>query len=204
MAPQYVPSLYVLLCTAVIVGLKRWPALAFLYLGTYTSWLYLRYFQQQPESAIRGDPSEEFAFSSFFPVFMAPPIDAVGGVLARVTGLKHGAHAEAKPLLPTVQTVLGSNSADANRRRWVDGWLGVWGTLLVPAPQVVMLAMSPLRDTCSVGCGGLQPAAVLYDDGAFEVPVLLLSWLALASLAASRASSSFRSQSKPLVGSQLG
>jgi hypothetical protein len=118
-ALQYVPSIYVLLSTVVIVALKAWPALAFLYLGAYSSWVYLRFFQQQPESAACGDPSEEFAFSSFFPQFLAPPIDAVGTVLGRITRLQHGADGEAKPLLPMVQTALGTNSADANRRRWV-------------------------------------------------------------------------------------
>lgn len=118
-ALQYVPSIYVLLSTVVIVALKAWPALAFLYLGAYSSWVYLRFFQQQPESPACGDPSEEFAFSSFFPEFLAPPIDAIGTVLSRITRLQHGADGEAKPLLPMVQTALGTNSADANRRRWV-------------------------------------------------------------------------------------
>jgi hypothetical protein len=116
---QYVPSIYVLLSTVIIVVFRQWPALAFLYLGTYSSWVYLRFFQQQPESTVCGDPSEEFSFSGFFPEFLAPPIDAVATVLGRVTRLQHGANGESKPLLPTVQTALGTNSADANRRRWV-------------------------------------------------------------------------------------
>lgn len=126
--PQYVPSIYVLLSTIIIVALRQWPALAFLYLGTYSSWVYLRFFQQQPESTMCGDPSEEFKFSSFFPEVLSPPLDAVGSVLLRVTRLKAGStggDGEAKPLLPTVATALGSNSADANRRRcegllWCD------------------------------------------------------------------------------------
>lgn len=119
---QYVPSIYVLVSTVIIFGLRQWPALAFLYLGTYSSWVYLRFFQQQPESTACGDPSEDFAFSSFFPEFLAPPIDAVSTVLGRVTRLQHGAGGgEAKPLLPVVGAALGSNSADANRRRW-GGW----------------------------------------------------------------------------------
>jgi hypothetical protein len=119
---QYVPSVYVLLSTAIIVALRQWPALAFLYLGTYSSWVYLRFFQQQPESTVCGDPSEDFRFSSFFPDFLAPPLDAVGSVLVRVLRLQAGASAEAKPLLPVAQTALGSNSADANRRRYVSVW----------------------------------------------------------------------------------
>lgn len=119
---QYVPSVYVLLSTAIIVAVRQWPALAFLYLGTYSSWVYLRFFQQQPESTVCGDPSEDFKFSSFFPDFLAPPLDAVGSVVVRVLRLQAGASAEAKPLLPVAQTALGSNSADANRRRCVSVW----------------------------------------------------------------------------------
>lgn len=110
-----------LLSTVIIFVFRQWPALAFLYLGTYSSWVYLRFFQQQPESTVCGDPSEDFSFSSFFPEILAPPIDAVATVLGRVTRLQHGANGESKPLLPTVQTALGTNSADANRRRWVCG-----------------------------------------------------------------------------------
>lgn len=114
---QYVPSVYVLLSTVVIVVMQQWQALAFLYLGTYSSWVYLRFFQQQPESTAKGDPSDEFKFSSFFPDFLAAPIDAVAGVLGSVTRLQHSAETEAKPLLPVATTALGTNSADANRRR---------------------------------------------------------------------------------------
>jgi hypothetical protein len=39
---------------------------------------------QQAESSVRGDPSEDFKFSSFFPDALSRPIDAVAGTLARV------------------------------------------------------------------------------------------------------------------------
>lgn len=40
--------------------------------GTYMSWIYLRYWQRKPETKLKGDPSEDFAFSTFFPrVFKA-------------------------------------------------------------------------------------------------------------------------------------
>jgi hypothetical protein len=107
--------------TVIIAALQSWHCLAFLYLGTYFAWLYLRFFQHQPETSIMGDPSEDFRFSSFFPAAMAAPIDGVAGVCGKAFRLKHDANAEAKPLLPTAATgtLLGSNAVDANRRRCV-------------------------------------------------------------------------------------
>lgn len=108
--------MYVLVCTAFIALFQSWNSLAFLYLGTYISWLYLRFFQHQPETSLRGDPSDEFKFSSFFPSIIEGPVDAVAGILAVIFRLKH-AHAEGKTLLPTTTAMLSSNSVDANRRR---------------------------------------------------------------------------------------
>jgi hypothetical protein len=118
---QHFPSVYVLVSTVIIAALQSWHCLAFLYLGTYFAWLYLRFFQHQPETSIMGDPSEDFKFSSFFPAALAAPIDGVAGVCGVVFRLKHDPNAEAKPLLPTAATgtLLGSNAVDANRRRCV-------------------------------------------------------------------------------------
>jgi hypothetical protein len=46
---------------------KYLPTIIF---GTYMSWIYLRYFHRKPETKLRGDPSDDFAFSSFFPEFL--------------------------------------------------------------------------------------------------------------------------------------
>lgn len=104
---------------------RAWSGLPLLVFGGYASWAYLRFVQQQPETAIRGDPSEDFKFSSFFPEAMAPPLDAVGGVLCTLLRLRPGssggggAAAGGGGLLPTsgVSGLLGSNAADASRRR---------------------------------------------------------------------------------------
>jgi hypothetical protein len=111
----------VLVSTVIIAALQSWHCLAFLYLGTYFAWLYLRFFQHQPETSIMGDPSEDFKFSSFFPAALAAPVDGVAGVCGVVFRLKHDPNAETKPLLPTAATgtLLGSNAVDANRRRCV-------------------------------------------------------------------------------------
>lgn len=39
-------------------------------IGTYIGWIYLRYFQKKQETKIKGDPSDEFSFSAFFPEFL--------------------------------------------------------------------------------------------------------------------------------------
>lgn len=71
-----------------------------------------------------GDPSEDFKFASFFPDFMEGPVDAVAGVLGVVFQLRHSAEAVAHHktnVLPVTQPILGADSADAARRRWVVG-----------------------------------------------------------------------------------
>ncbi|KAF8062961.1 haloacid dehalogenase-like hydrolase domain-containing protein [Scenedesmus sp. PABB004] len=114
---RYFPSAYVLTVTALALLSRAWAALPFLWFGTYAAWLYLRFFQAQPETSLRGDPSEDFKFSSFFPDALAPPLDAAGGLLSRALRLRRdGGGPDARALLPT-SALLGGSSADANRRR---------------------------------------------------------------------------------------
>lgn len=65
---QWLPSLALVLSTAISFFTAEsaiyLPTLIF---GTYISWIYLRYWQKKPETKLRGDPSDEFAFSTFFP-----------------------------------------------------------------------------------------------------------------------------------------
>lgn len=59
-APQYLPSAVLL---PVVLGCYLMGAtsyLAFYITATYVSWLYLRFFQQQPESTAYGDASDDF------------------------------------------------------------------------------------------------------------------------------------------------
>eukprot|EP00270_Netrium_digitus_P017913 TRINITY_DN6712_c0_g1_i2.p1 TRINITY_DN6712_c0_g1~~TRINITY_DN6712_c0_g1_i2.p1 ORF type:complete len:346 (+),score=43.95 TRINITY_DN6712_c0_g1_i2:282-1319(+) len=97
--------------------------LFFVFFGTYGSWIYLRYFQAKPESAIQGDPSEEFSFATFFPEFMRPPVAAVAHVMERICCGKNP-----RPLAVTdavEDLILGvkhlpvtmTDAADASRRR---------------------------------------------------------------------------------------
>ena len=118
---QFVPTLVLLLVTPICVLLHQATEyLPFIYVGTYAGWLYLRYFQQQPETTHKGDPSDDFKFSSFFPAFMSIPIDAVANVLSIIFRLRHDpAAVDSKPLhMGNAPSMLGSDAVDANRRRW--------------------------------------------------------------------------------------
>jgi len=87
--------------------------------GTYCAWFYLRYFHSMPDSGLRGDPSEQFSFASFFPARLQPAVGMIAfqcHTLFRVvawtpqsnsaaTGADDGGSVE-------------SNSVDATRRRY--------------------------------------------------------------------------------------
>jgi len=115
---RYFPSVFLLISTALAAGIGAWADVPFLVFGTYVSWLYLRFFQQQPETTLKGDPSEDFQFASFFPDALHGPVGGVSRVCSLIFRLKHSSPtAEQRSLLPISQPALGSDSADANRRR---------------------------------------------------------------------------------------
>lgn len=68
---QWLPSLALLLSTVISFftadSVSYLPTIVF---GTYLGWIYLRYWQKKPETKLKGDPSDKFAFSSFFPEFL--------------------------------------------------------------------------------------------------------------------------------------
>ncbi|XP_028782113.1 rhomboid-like protein 19, partial [Neltuma alba] len=73
---KWLPSIALLLS----IALSFWTLEAVSYLptvifGTYISWIYLRYWQRRVETKLKGDPSDDFAFSTFFPEFLRPVID---------------------------------------------------------------------------------------------------------------------------------
>lgn len=99
---RYAPLAFVLAGTALALPLG-WTALPYLYFGVYGTWLYLRFWQPQPGSSggldfssgstaslLRGDPSPEFRFATFFPDALAPPIDAAAGALSGLLRLGPG------------------------------------------------------------------------------------------------------------------
>lgn len=77
---KQIPSIYIgVSCMGALVmgvGIKVIP---FVLWGGFAAWFYLRYFHRAPESGLQGDPSEQFAFSTFFPENIQPFVSAVAG-----------------------------------------------------------------------------------------------------------------------------
>jgi len=68
---KWIPSMVAFVSVFVSFFLKESMAyLPTILFGIYVSWIYLRYFQKRLEVGLRGDPSDEFSFSSFFPGFL--------------------------------------------------------------------------------------------------------------------------------------
>ncbi|MFS7974625.1 hypothetical protein Hanom_Chr09g00870921 [Helianthus anomalus] len=67
----WVPSIVIFLSIGLSLFMVE-PAtcLPILIFGTYIRWIYLRYFQRKQETKIKGDPSDQFSFSTFFPEFL--------------------------------------------------------------------------------------------------------------------------------------
>lgn len=86
MRMKHFPALFLLLnsIAGVILGTSTAAFLA--WLGFLIGWIYLRFYKLQPDLSttstggpgLRGDASETFAFASFFPDVMQPPIAVVG------------------------------------------------------------------------------------------------------------------------------
>ena len=68
---QWIPSIVAFISVAVSFFIKESMSyLPIILFGIYMSWIYLRYFQRRLEVGLKGDPSDEFSFSSFFPGFL--------------------------------------------------------------------------------------------------------------------------------------
>jgi len=68
---QWIPSIVAFISVAVSFFIKESMSyLPIILFGIYMSWIYLRYFQRRLEVGLKGDPSDEFSFSSFFPRFL--------------------------------------------------------------------------------------------------------------------------------------
>ncbi|XP_010253229.1 PREDICTED: rhomboid-like protein 19 [Nelumbo nucifera] len=82
---QWMPSL--LLLPSIIISFVTPEAIRFLpftIFGTYGSWLYLRYFQRIPETSLMGNPEDEFAFETFFPLFIRPVVHVFASIFHNV------------------------------------------------------------------------------------------------------------------------
>jgi len=118
---NYAPLAYVsiLLITALLGQLQPANVVMAVLSGQF-SWLYMRYLRVN--EGIRGDPSENFSFASFFPPQMQPPISAVANVafaLCVRPVLGSGTINEAKQPQQLVNTIVQDRAStiDAERRR---------------------------------------------------------------------------------------
>ncbi|XP_057979560.1 rhomboid-like protein 19 [Malania oleifera] len=115
---KWLPSLMLLLSIAISFFTTESAAyLPILIFGTYISWIYLRFLQRKPETKIRGDPSDEFAFSTFFPEFLRPVIDPIASVFARMFCGRSETSGEAAGYTLGGAPLPGSDPIEASRRR---------------------------------------------------------------------------------------
>lgn len=85
MRVKHFPAIFLALNTLSGFLLGTDTALVLAWLGLLTSWTYLRFYKRQPDlsgttndgKGVRGDASETFAFATFFPDVVQPPISAV-------------------------------------------------------------------------------------------------------------------------------
>lgn len=86
--------------------------------GTYIGWIYLRYWQSKPETKLRGDPSDEFAFHTFFPEFLRPVISPIATILERIfCGRRSEISQEVRGYTLGGTSLPGSDPIEASRRR---------------------------------------------------------------------------------------
>ncbi|KAK9283171.1 hypothetical protein L1049_011404 [Liquidambar formosana] len=115
---KWLPSLMLLLSIVmsffVAESATYLPSLIF---GTYMSWIYLRYLQRKPETKLRGDPSDEFAFSTFFPEILRPVIDPIASIFDRMLCGRSRTSNEAEGYTLGGAPLPGSDPIEASRRR---------------------------------------------------------------------------------------
>ncbi|KAH9288500.1 hypothetical protein KI387_032617 [Taxus chinensis] len=115
---QWLPSLLVLVSIIVsILTTESTTYLPFILFGTYGSWLYLRYIQRNPETNLKGDPSDEFAFSTFFPEIMRPVVDAIALIFDKILCGGSQSSSEGDGQVAGGVPLPGSDPIEASRRR---------------------------------------------------------------------------------------
>ncbi|GJN10824.1 hypothetical protein PR202_ga28953 [Eleusine coracana subsp. coracana] len=114
---KWIPSLVALISVAVSFFVKELVSyLPLLLFGIYMSWIYLRYFQKRLETGLKGDPSEEFSFSSFFPEFLRPVLDPIASIFHRLL-CGRSERSDSRGQASDTSPLPGSDSIEANRRR---------------------------------------------------------------------------------------
>ncbi|RZC76418.1 hypothetical protein C5167_000511 [Papaver somniferum] len=116
---KWLPSFLLLLCILLSFFIEESASYlpTFLF-GAYMSWIYLRYLQRKPETSLRGDPSDEFSFSSFFPSAMRPVIDPVATLFDRMLrGRSQVTNDSSDGYTLGATSLPGSGPVEASRRR---------------------------------------------------------------------------------------
>ncbi|KAH7662633.1 putative membrane protein [Dioscorea alata] len=93
------------------------PHVPIILFGIYMSWIYLRYFQRKPETNLKGDPSDEFSFSSFFPEFLRPVLEPIASLFDRLLCGRSEASGEPRGQTLGGAPLPGSDPIEASRRR---------------------------------------------------------------------------------------
>ncbi|PWA69828.1 rhomboid protein-related protein [Artemisia annua] len=115
---KWLPSIMLLL--AIVLSFITEEAatyLPILIFGTYIGWIYLRYFQRKQETGYKGDPSDEFAFSTFFPELVRPAIDPIASIFDRMLCGRSEASTDGRGYTVGSTTLPGSDPIEATRRR---------------------------------------------------------------------------------------
>ncbi|CAD6334361.1 unnamed protein product [Miscanthus lutarioriparius] len=82
---KWIPSIIAFISVAVSFFIKESMSyLPIIVFGIYMSWIYLRYFQRRLEVGLKGDPSDEFSFSSFYPGFLRPILDPIASIFHKL------------------------------------------------------------------------------------------------------------------------
>ncbi|KAI4351280.1 hypothetical protein L6164_005656 [Bauhinia variegata] len=115
---KWLPSITLLLSIATsfwtLEAASYLPTIIF---GTYMSWIYLRHWQRKQETTLKGDPSDEFAFSTFFPEFLRPVIDPIASIFHRILCGRSDASNDAQGYTLGGAPLPGSDPIEASRRR---------------------------------------------------------------------------------------
>ncbi|KAI7731987.1 hypothetical protein M8C21_017020, partial [Ambrosia artemisiifolia] len=115
---KWLPSIVLLLAIfASFFTIEPAAYLPILMFGTYIGWIYLRYFQRKQETGFKGDPSDEFAFSTFFPEFLRPVIDPMASIFDRMLCGRSEASNDARGYTVGSASLPGSDPIEATRRR---------------------------------------------------------------------------------------
>lgn len=116
---KWLPSLMVMVSIVVsLLTTESMLYLPFVIFGTYWSWLYLRYFQRNPETNLKGHLSDDFAFSTFFPAFLRTIIDAFASICQKLfCGNSQSSSDEQDSYVSGGISLPASNTIEASRRR---------------------------------------------------------------------------------------